>query len=148
MMKRIFYLLIATTFMFSCNNKSTSGEFTIHGELKNAPDQKVFLEQLFFNQSPLIIVDTADVKGGKFELQATAIEEGLYRIRFAENAGFLFINDQKVTNFIANANDSTLHTSQINSPANASLTNLIIKLESIHTKLMGLDQQHKSCCYK
>ena len=144
MMKRIFYLLIAATFMFSCNNKSTSGEFTIHGELKNAPDQKVYLEQLYFNQNPLLIVDTADLKGGKFELNASATEEGLYRIRFSENAGYLFINDQKETHFVANANDSTLHTSKISSPANASLTNLIISLESIHTKLMNLDQQHKS----
>lgn len=144
MMKKIFYLLIAVTFMFSCNNKSTSGEFTIHGELKSAPDQKVFLEQLYFNQNPLLIVDTADMKGGEFDLNASATEEGLYRIRFSENAGYLFINDQKETRFTANANDSTLHTSKINSPANASLTNLIIMLDSIHTKLMGLDQQHKS----
>jgi peroxiredoxin len=144
MMKRILYLLIATTFLFSCNNKSSSGEFTIHGELKGAPDQKVFLEQLYFNQNPLLIVDTAEMKNGKFELKASSIEEGLYRIRFAENAGYLFINDQKETDFVANASDSTLHTSKINSPANASLTKLIINLDSIHTRLMSLDQQHKA----
>ncbi len=144
MMKRILFLLIATTFLFSCNTKSTSGEFTIHGELKGAPDQKVFLEQLYFNQNPLLIVDTAEMKNGTFELKASAIEEGLYRIRFAENAGYLFINDQKETSFSANASDSTLHTSKINSPANASLTKLIINLDSIHTRLMSLDQQHKT----
>ncbi len=144
MMKRILFLLIATTSLFACNNKSTSGEFTIHGELKGAPDQKVFLEQLYFNQNPLIIVDTAEMKNGKFELNASATEEGLYRIRFSENAGYLFINDQKETNFSASASDSTLHTSRINSPANTSLTKLIINLDSIHTSLMSLDQQHKT----
>ena len=143
-MKRILYLLIAATFLFSCNSKNSSGEFTIHGELKGAPDQKVFLEQLYFNQNPLLIVDTAEMKNGQFELNASAVEEGLYRIRFSENAGYLFINDQKETNFSANASDSTLHTSKINSPANASLTNLIINLDSIHTRLMSLDQQHKA----
>ena len=144
MMKRILYLIISTTFLLSCNDKNTSGEFKIQGELKGAPDQKVFLEQLYFNQNPLLIVDTAEMKDGKFELNASAVEEGLYRIRFAENAGYLFINDQKETSFQANANDSTLHTSKINSPANESLTNLIIKLDSIHTRLMSLDQQHKA----
>ncbi|MEO6683751.1 MAG: TlpA disulfide reductase family protein [Ginsengibacter sp.] len=144
MMKRIFYILLVATFLFSCNNKNGSGEFTIHGELKNAPDQKVFLEQLYFNQSPLLIVDTAEMKNGKFELRASAIDEGLYRIRFSENAAYLFINDQKETVFVADANDSTLHNSKINSPANASMANFIIKLDSIHTQLMSLDQQYKT----
>ena len=130
--------------MLSCNSKNNSGDFNIQGELKNAPDQEVFLEQLFFNQNPLKVVDTTEMKNGIFDLKATANEEGLYRIRFAQNAGYLFINDKKETSFEANANDSTLHTSKINSPANASLTNLILKLDSIHTRLMGLDQQHKS----
>lgn len=131
-------------FMLSCNSKKTAGDFTIEGELKGAPDQKVFLEQLYFNQNPLQIVDTAEMKNGKFTLKASSVEEGLYRIRFAENAGYLFINDQKETDFVANASDSTLHTSKINSPANASLTKLIINLDSIHTNLMSLDQQHKA----
>ena len=143
MKNKVFYVLLAFVW-FSCTNKNSSGNFTIQGDLKNAPDQQVFLEQLFFNQNPLKVIDTAEMKDGKFELSGSSKEEGLYRIRFAQNAGYLFINDQKETSFEANANDSTLHTSRINSAANASLTNLIIKLDSIHTRLMKLDQEYNS----
>ena len=115
----------------------------MNGELKDAPDQKVFLEQLFFNQNPPQVLDTAEMTKGKFEVKATSPEEGLYRIRFEKNAGYLFINDKESIDFSANANDSTLRSTKFNTPANASLTKLIILLDSIHTNLISEDQSRK-----
>lgn len=141
-MKKIF-LFLSVLFIFSCTSKHQNGLFTVNGDLKNAPDQKVFLEQLFFNQNPPQVLDTSELKNGKFEVKANAAEEGLYRIRFEKNAGYIFINDKNSINFSADANDSVLNTTKFSTPANSSLTHLIMRLDSIHTKLISEDQARK-----
>ena len=134
---------MSVLFIFSCTSKDNNDSFTVHGVLKNAPDQKVFLEQIFFNQNPPQVLDTAEMKNGQFEVKANASEEGLYRIRFEKNAGYIFVNDKDDIDFSANANDSVLNTTKFNTPANASLTALIMRLDSIHTKLINEDQTRK-----
>jgi peroxiredoxin len=141
-MKKIL-LFITVLFIFSCTSNHNNGLFIVKGDLKNAPDQKVFLEQLFFNQDPPHVLDTAEMKNGKFEVKAHAAEEGLYRLKFEKNAGYIFINDRDDIDFSANANDSILRTTKFNTPANASLTALIMTLDSIHTKLINEDQTRK-----
>ncbi len=141
-MKKIFPFIIIL-FLVSCTSKHNNGLFTVKGDLKNAPDQKVFLEQLFFNQNPPQVLDTAEMKNGKFEVKAHAAEEGLYRLKFEKNAGYIFINDKDDIDFSANANDSILRTTKFNTPANASLTALIMTLDSIHTNLINEDQTRK-----
>ncbi|MEO8721166.1 MAG: TlpA disulfide reductase family protein [Ginsengibacter sp.] len=142
-MKKVF-IFLTVLFLVSCASKHNSDSFTVHGDLKNAPDQKVFLEQLFFNQNPPHVLDTAEMKNGKFEVNANAIEEGLYRIRFEKNAGYIFINDKEDINFSANANDSILKTTKFNTPANATLTAFIMKLDSIHSNLIREDETRKN----
>ena len=141
-MNKIF-IFVSAVFLFSCNSQHNAGSFKVSGELKDAPDQKVFLEQLFFNQNAPQVLDTAEMIKGKFEVAATSPEEGLYRLRFEKNAGYLFVNDKDDINFSASANDSTLQSTKFNSPANASLTKLIIMLDSIHTNLINEDQKRK-----
>jgi peroxiredoxin len=142
-MKKILGFIILL-FIFSCTSKHNNGLFTVKGDLKNAPDQKVYLEQLFFNQNPPQILDTAEMKNGKFEVKAHAAEEGLYRLKFEKNAGYIFINDKDDIDFYANGNDSVLNTTKFNTPANASLTAFIMKLDSIHTNLINEDQTRKN----
>ena len=91
-MKNVFFLIISA-FLFSCNSKEDNDSFVVKGNLKNAADQKVFLEQITFNQQPPQVIDTAEMKNGKFELNALAPEEGLYRIRFEKNAGYIFAEE-------------------------------------------------------
>ena len=136
-------IFLSVIFLFSCTSQHKTGSFKVNGELKDAPDQKVFLEQIFFNQNPPQVLDTAQMTQGKFQVKATSPEEGLYRIRFEKNAGYLFINDKEDIDFAASAKDSTLRSAKFNTPANASLTNLIIILDSIHTKLIAEDQVRK-----
>lgn len=142
-MNKIF-IFLSFLFLGSCTSQQKTGSFKVNGELKNAPDQKVFLEQLFFNQSPPLVLDTAEMTKGKFIVKSTSPEEGLYRIRFEKNAGYLFINDKDDIDFSANANDSTLQTAKFNTPANSSLTKLIITLDSIHTQLISEDQSRQN----
>ena len=136
------YIAIFLCFLVvSCGQKQHSGSFVVEGTLDNAADQKVFLEQIYFNQTPPSIIDTAEMKDGKFEIGANASEQGLYRIRFEKNAGYLFINDEDDIRFHADAKDQTLKSTRFNTPANSSLTQLIIQLDSIHTQLIAQDQQ-------
>ena len=141
-MNKIFFI-ISVSFLMSCNSQEQKGLFTVKGELQNARDQKVFLEQISFNQQPPTVFDTAEIKKGKFEVKALAPEEGLYRLRFEKNAGYIFINDRPEIQFGANANDSTLQSTRFNTPANASLTKFIILLDSVHTTLINEDRYLK-----
>lgn len=124
----------------ACNTGKNSGNLKVEGHLENAQDQQVYLEQITFDKQAPQSIDTAEMIGGKFTLEARAPEEGLYRIRFQKNPGYLFINDRDDIRFEANANDSTLMTSKFNTPSNASLTSLIMTLDSMHTILLSQNQ--------
>jgi len=135
-MNRIFFF-ISALFLLSCHSPGKEGLFIIKGELRNAPDQKVFLEEISFSQQPPRVLDTAEIKKGSFEVKTVAPEEGLYRLRFEKNAGYIFINDKPEILFNADANDSTLQSARFNTPANISLTKFIILLDSLHTRLIN-----------
>ena len=137
------FLFMSTLFLLSCSNPENKGMFRVKGELKNAPDQKVFLEEISFSQQPPRVFDTAEIKKGSFEVKAVAPEEGLYRLRFEKNAGYIFINDKPEIRFSADANDSTLQSARFNTPANVSLTKFIILLDSLHTTLISEDRHLK-----
>ena len=141
-MKKI-VILVSALFLFSCTSTHTNGLFTVNGNLQNAPDQKVYLEQLHFDERPPQVLDSSEMKNGKFTVKAKASEEGLYRLRFQKNAGYIFVNDKDDIDFSADARDSVLNTTKFNTPANASLTAFIMKLDSIHTNLLREDQQRK-----
>lgn len=138
-MKRIF-IFISTLFLLSCHSTEKQGLFTVSGKLNGALDQKVYLEQIFFNQKAPQILDTSSLSKGTFEVKAVAPEEGLYRLRFEKNAGYIFINDKSEIEFNGDAKDSTLQSARFNTPANNSLTKFIILLDSIHTILIGQDR--------
>src|SRR5688572_6326524 len=102
-------ILLATTLVGCNNDKEEDGKFTLEGQLSNIPDQQVYLEQLFFSQQQPQVLDTAEIKNGKFKVASTSTEDGLYRIRFEKvNSGFIFINDQSKINFKADLNDASL----------------------------------------
>jgi peroxiredoxin len=136
-------IILITLVCFSCSSPVKKGTFVVSGELKNAPDQKVYLEQISFDQKAPQVLDTAQMKKGNFKLKTIAPEEGLYRLRFEKNAGYIFINDQPEIDFNANANDSTLQSARFNTPANVSLTKFITLLDSLHTNLIGEDRNMK-----
>ena len=140
--------LVISLLMFSCNNESNNGKFTVSGNIKNVPDQQIFLDQLFFSQKNPEILDTAQIKNGKFELSGIATEEGLYRIRFEKlESGFIFINDKPSISFTADINDVSLEGPVFNSPANTKLKNLLIgistKSEQIKTVSASIDSLSK-----
>ena len=142
-------ILLATT-LFGCNNDNDEdGKFTLEGELSNIPDQQVYLEQLFFSQQQPQVLDTAEIKNGKFKVRSTSTEDGLYRIRFEKvNSGFIFINDQPKISFKADLNDASLEGPDFKSPANRALKNLLLNIEGQRKELVatskGVDSLKKN----
>lgn len=128
---------IGIIFFLSCNNNNNNGSITVTGEIKNAPDQKIFLEELHFNQQPATIIDTAELKGGKANFKFTATEEGLYRIRMESGAGFIFINDGNTISFSVDGADGSYKSQTFNSPANASLKKFITILDSLQQPMLA-----------
>ncbi len=125
-------LIIVSALIFSCNNKSKD-QFTINGKIENAKDQRIYLEQLFFNEKDIAVIDTAEIKNGKFVLTAKSEEEGLYRIRLEQdnNASYLIINDQPEIDFsakIGNGSDDNFKNLKVETPGNKALKTLIVGL--------------------
>ncbi len=138
-MKKLFTIVFCTAILFACSNENQKGKFTVSGELKNAPDQKVFLEELFFSEKPPMILDTTVIKNGTFTISALAPEQGLYRLRFEKTeAPFIFINDNPSLKVTADYNQLSLETIVFNSSANQLLRNFIT---SINTRRKNLEEK-------
>ncbi len=138
-MKKIVATLITSLLILSCNTKPDNEKFKLSGEIKNISDQKIYLEQLYFSQKGPDVMDTAEIKNGKFELSAIAPEEGLYRIRLDKlEHGFIFINDKSQINFKADAADISLEGPVFNTPANVLLKKLIVDLNKRNEKITEL----------
>ena len=138
-MNKLIVLMFAGVLIFSCKGKTDSGKFTLDGEIKNIPDQKIFLEQIYFTQKDPEVLDTAEIKNGKFELSAIAQEEGLYRLRLEKlEHDFIVINDKKKINFKADAKDISLQAPTFNTPANELLKKIMIYLNDQNTRVIPL----------
>lgn len=136
-MKKIVVLVIVSFVLFSCKSKTDTGRFYLAGEIKNIPDQKIYLEQLFFTQKDPEVLDTAEIKNGKFEVSGIAQEEGLFRLRFEKlEHGFIFINDQSKINFKADIKDLSLEGPVFNTAANNLLKKLLVNINDRSKTLM------------
>jgi peroxiredoxin len=144
-------LLVSTALiaaLFSCSNGGDKNKLTVSGQLKNAPDQKIYLEEVFFTQKDPEVLDTAEIKNGAFTLTGISTEEGIYRIRLEKlDHGFLFINDNNTINFSADLNDVSLAGPAFSGAANSSLKNfisindsLIKKVKEYYDGLAGLEK--------
>ncbi|MEO8771717.1 MAG: redoxin domain-containing protein [Ferruginibacter sp.] len=140
-MKKIITVIVISICFLSCKDEIKKGKFSLTGEIKNIPDQKIYLEQLYFSQAPEIL-DTAEIKNGKFTVTATSSEEGLYRIRMEKTEhGFIFINDKPAIDFKADMQDASLEGTKFNTPANELLKNFIINVNTNSKALNACDAQ-------
>ena len=121
-------ILILISFIIICNacNDKSVGSFTLDCYVKNIPNQQVYLEEIFMSEKAPLVLDTAEVKDGKFVLSAKANEEGLYRIRFQKNLNiYLIANDQPEIKLVADANNEQLAIANVESPANKIMQSFI-----------------------
>jgi peroxiredoxin len=147
-MKKFLPLIASLFFLFSCNTSVQKGQFTVTGDLKNTPDQKIYLEELYFSQKDPAVLDTAEIKNGKFSLTAIAPEEGLYRLRLEKSeAAFIFINDQPAIPFSSDLNSLSLENAKFNSPANYLLRSFMVDIEKQRKEIedkASILQQYKN----
>jgi len=135
-MKKIILVFGVMAVLLSCNNTGDKNKFTVNGQVKNVPDQKVYLEEIFFTQKDPEVIDTGIISNGKFTVKGIAAEEGLYRLRLEKmGRGFLFINDAGSINFSADLNDVSLNGPSFSTPANSSLKSFVSTNDSLMKKL-------------
>ena len=62
-MKKTLAILFTISIFISCNNKANDGTFSVKGNLKNVENQKIFLDQLFFDskKNPEVEIGRAHV---------------------------------------------------------------------------------------
>ncbi len=137
-MKKLFVIFFALAF-FSCKNENTTGGFTVTGEIKNAADQKIFLEEMHFSNDAPVVIDTALLEKGKVNIKSIAPEEGLFRMRLQNGPEYIFINDKDNISFTADAAGNSYKSQTFNSPANASLKKFISILDSMQGALHAAD---------
>jgi len=141
-MKKLAIVVLASFTLFSCQQKENSGQFKVIGEIRNAPDQKVYLDELSYSKKDPEVVDTAEMKNGKFELKAVAPEQGMFRIRLEnQSQGYLFINDEPEIEFSANANDLSIDGPVFSTPANSSLKQFLIHINTTSNELRNISIQ-------
>ncbi|MBL0357659.1 MAG: AhpC/TSA family protein [Chitinophagaceae bacterium] len=125
-MNHLLKICLVAMILISCKGMDSSNRFTLNGEIKNLPDQKIYLEQLYFSEKNPEVLDTAEVKNGKFKMSAQAPEQGLFRLRLEKDRGiFIFINDRNELSLNADINNLSMKSVTINSPANVQLKNFI-----------------------
>jgi peroxiredoxin len=141
-MKKITIIALAVFSLQACDKKQTEGKFDVTGEIKNAPDQKVFLDQFSFSQKDPEVVDTAELKNGKFKLESISPEQAMFRVRLEKQPqGYIFINDQPKINFKADANDMSLEGPEFSTAANSSLKQFLKELSTAGTALHEMSQR-------
>jgi peroxiredoxin len=130
-MNKLFAAAVTAAVLFSCNNNNDKGNFTLTGEIKSSPDQKIYLEELYFSGKQPEVLDTGEIKNGKFSLSAIAPEDGLYRIRTEEGASSIFINEENKISFTGVAISQEPLKGTFSGPANSSLKKLIQHMDSV-----------------
>lgn len=136
-MKKSLVVAAFAATLFSCNNKGDKGQFTLSGELKASPDQKIYLEQLYFGDKAPEVLDTAEIKNGKFVLSAIAPEQGLFRIRTEDSASTYLINEANDLTFSGTYAKHEPLKGVFSGSANSSLKKLMQYADSIKQIITG-----------
>ena len=106
-MKKIIFIALVAIISQSCTEKKF-GAFTVSGQIKNANEQKIFLQELSITDKEPLNLDTTTIdKKGNFILRGVGKEEGLYRVSTESGADFIIINDNNNIKLIADLNDYT-----------------------------------------
>jgi thiol-disulfide isomerase/thioredoxin len=98
-MKKSFLFILLMVAILGCQEKK-HGAFVVSGIVTNAPEQKIFLQEIPFAGEQPVTLDSATLKpSGTFELRTMGKEEGLYRLQLEKGPAILVVNDGKSIRF-------------------------------------------------
>jgi peroxiredoxin len=135
--KNIVFSLVAlcVATLLSCHHGGSS--FTVRGTLNGLPVKEVYLTSISFDNKPILIIDSALVKGGKFELKYTGTEERLFRVMLGDpnNAPWIgLVNDNPSADVFMDGAQNGDYTVK-GSPASQRFH---VLFDSLHTILDGI----------
>ncbi len=140
-MKKLIPAVVVAALLFSCNGGADKGKFTVEGEIKSVADQKIYLEELFFDSKPPQVIDTGEIKNGKFIVNGLAPQEGLYHLRLEKDENtYLFISQDGKINLTADAGIPGLSGYNISGQANASLKKMLKYTDSVGQLISNKDR--------
>ena len=141
-MKKLWIVVTVALMVTACKNNG-SKNFTVTGEIKNAPATVVYLEKISFDNMPPQVLDSISLKDGKFSLNGKATEEALLQLRFPEiekSPLFFIINDKSNIEMIADWNDIR-KIKYTGSPATERLQVFVDSLSATQQKLYSIQYE-------
>ncbi len=149
MLSRIIYTCIIgiTLFAAGCKNNESGGTFTVTGNIKNAVNQKLLLQEVPYGGKPIVTLDSITLdKEGRYNFQFIAKQEGIYRLATDKDFEIIFINDED--NVIINADATNFNTYTVKgSESSTSMFNFLSvyrqKDSSLFATLYNLDVLQK-----
>lgn len=108
MLSRIIFSFIIgiTLFISGCKNNDSGGNFSVSGNIKNAENQQLLLQEIPYGGKPIITLDSITLdKDGRYNFQFIAKQEGIYRLATDKDFEIIFINDDDKVIINADANN-------------------------------------------
>jgi peroxiredoxin len=141
-MKKIGIITVIALSAAACESNG-SKNFTVTGEVKNAPATVVYLEQISFDNMPPQVLDSITLNAGKFSLKGKAAEESLLQLRFPkiENGPLFFVINDKSDITIAGDWNDIRKLSYKGSPASERLREFVDSLSATQQKLGNMQYE-------
>ncbi len=141
-MKKTWIVMVVVLFAAACQSNG-SKNFTVSGEIKNAPATVVYLELIAYDNMPPQVIDSVSLNNGKFSLKGKASEESLLQLRFPQiekSPMFFLINDKSNIELTADWND-VRQIKYKGSPATGRLQEFIDSLSATQQKIYAFQYE-------
>ncbi len=137
------WIVAAIAFSAAACENNGSKNFTVTGEVKNAPATVVYLEQISFDNMPPQVLDSITLNEGKFSLKGKAAEESLLQLRFPqiENGPLFFVINDKSDITITGDWSDIRKLSYKGSPASERLREFVDSLSNTQQKLGNMQYE-------
>jgi len=142
-MKQLFsFVFLAAVIITSCNASGDPNNFTVSGKIAHATSQKIFLEQVNYDNTPPKVVDSGKLaQDGSYKLKAVAKEQSLYLLTIDHKPVFIFINDNNDIRLSTDLNVNLRSPYISNSSATKSLYDFLNNFRSKDSLLSGIYAQ-------
>ena len=97
-------MLGCTLLLAGCKTNESGGNYFVSGNIKNAENQKLLLQEVPYGGKPIITLDSITIgKEGNYEFKFIAKQEGIYRLATDKEFEIIFINDDENIKISADA---------------------------------------------